>query len=210
MSIPSSYLTTMAWEKFVGKHDDFMRNFKTKVENEKRNKKLCFLIKWWFWEEFGLFRSRSTPSCLWSCSFYSFLSYYCRVSVRLPFLNRRACTSGGGASLELSLRQKDQSHDVAHEAWQRPYFERSWTYSLRSWSYTFEPLQEILDPWSPSPYRLQSRGGVKGLVGFLESCAAIAVKTERYTNSFYSDDEEAQPFVMYFTSRSSTDQPVHL
>ena len=46
MSIPSSYLTTMAWEKFVEKHDDFMRNFKTKVKNEKRNKKLCFLIKW--------------------------------------------------------------------------------------------------------------------------------------------------------------------
>ena len=45
MSIPSSYLTTMAWEKFVEKHDAFMRNFKTKVENEKRNKKLCFLIK---------------------------------------------------------------------------------------------------------------------------------------------------------------------
>ena len=36
MSIPSSYLTTTAWEKFVEKHDDFMRNFKTKVENEKK------------------------------------------------------------------------------------------------------------------------------------------------------------------------------
>ena len=35
----------------------------------------------------------------------------------------------GGASLD-SWR-KGQSHDVAHEAWQRPYFERSWTYSLR-------------------------------------------------------------------------------
>ena len=46
MSIPSSYLTTMAWEKFVEKHDAFMRNFKTKVENEKRNKKLCFHLKW--------------------------------------------------------------------------------------------------------------------------------------------------------------------
>ena len=46
MSIPSSYLTTMAWEKFVEKHDDFMRNFKTKVKNEKRNKKLCFRQKW--------------------------------------------------------------------------------------------------------------------------------------------------------------------
>ena len=30
MSIPSSYLTTMAWEKFVEKHDAFMRNFKIK------------------------------------------------------------------------------------------------------------------------------------------------------------------------------------
>ena len=38
MSIPSSYLTTMAWEKFVEKHDAFMRNFKTKVKNEKRRK----------------------------------------------------------------------------------------------------------------------------------------------------------------------------
>ena len=39
MSIPSFYLTTMAWEKFVAKHDAFMRNFKTKVKNEKRKKK---------------------------------------------------------------------------------------------------------------------------------------------------------------------------
>ena len=46
MSIPSSYLTTMAWEKFVEKHDAFMRNSNTKVENEKRNKKLCFHLKW--------------------------------------------------------------------------------------------------------------------------------------------------------------------
>ena len=46
MSSPFSYLTTMAWEKFVEKHDAFMRNFKTKVENEKRNKKLCFHLKW--------------------------------------------------------------------------------------------------------------------------------------------------------------------
>ena len=62
MSIPSSYLTTMAWEKFVEKHGDFMRNFKTKVENEKRNKKLCFRLKWWFWKEFGSFCSRFTTS----------------------------------------------------------------------------------------------------------------------------------------------------
>ena len=46
MSISSSYLTTTAWEKFVEKYDDFMRNFKTKVKNEKRKKKLCFHIKW--------------------------------------------------------------------------------------------------------------------------------------------------------------------
>ena len=46
MSIPFSDFTTMAWEKFVEKHDDFMRNFKTTVENEKRNKKLCFHLKW--------------------------------------------------------------------------------------------------------------------------------------------------------------------
>ena len=35
MSISFSYLTTMAWEKFVEKYDDFMRNSKTKVKNEK-------------------------------------------------------------------------------------------------------------------------------------------------------------------------------
>ena len=46
MSIPSSYLTTTAWEKFVEKHDDFMRNFKTTGKNEKRNTKLCFRLKW--------------------------------------------------------------------------------------------------------------------------------------------------------------------
>ena len=46
MSIPSSYLTNITWEKFVEKHDDFMQNFKTKGKNEKRNKKLCFHLKW--------------------------------------------------------------------------------------------------------------------------------------------------------------------
>ena len=46
MSIPSFYLTTMAWEKFVEKYDDFMRNSKTKINNEKRNTKLCFRAKW--------------------------------------------------------------------------------------------------------------------------------------------------------------------
>ena len=65
MSIPSSYFTTMAWEKFVEKHDAFMRNSKTKVENEKRNKKLCFRLKWWFLQEFGSFRSCFTTSPSW-------------------------------------------------------------------------------------------------------------------------------------------------
>ena len=64
--------------------------------------------------------------------FLSVLFNYCRISVRLPDLNRLACTSVGGASLELPLRQTGQSHDVAHDAWQRPYSERPWTYSLRS------------------------------------------------------------------------------
>ena len=46
MSSPFSYLTNMAWKKFVEKHGDFMRNFKTKVKNKKRKKKLCFHLKW--------------------------------------------------------------------------------------------------------------------------------------------------------------------
>ena len=46
MSIPSSYLTTTAWAKFVEKHDDFMRNSMTKMKNKKQNKKLCFRTKW--------------------------------------------------------------------------------------------------------------------------------------------------------------------
>ena len=46
MSISFSYLTTMAWEKFVEKYDDFMRNSKTKIKNEKTNTKLCFRTKW--------------------------------------------------------------------------------------------------------------------------------------------------------------------
>ena len=46
MSISFSYLTTTAWEKFVEKYDDFMRNSKTTINNEKRNKKLCFRTKW--------------------------------------------------------------------------------------------------------------------------------------------------------------------
>ena len=45
MSVPFSDFTTMAWEKFVEKYDDFMRNFKTTINNEKRNKKLHFLKK---------------------------------------------------------------------------------------------------------------------------------------------------------------------
>ena len=46
MSIPFSYFTTKAWAKFVEKHDDFMRNSKTKIKNEKTNTKLCFRTKW--------------------------------------------------------------------------------------------------------------------------------------------------------------------
>ena len=37
------YFTTMAWEKFVEKYDDFMRNSKTKVKNEKNNKNYVFV-----------------------------------------------------------------------------------------------------------------------------------------------------------------------
>ena len=55
--------------------------------------------------------------------FLSTLFYYCLISVRLPVLNRLACTSGGGASQDLTLRQMGQSHDVAHNAWQRPYYD---------------------------------------------------------------------------------------
>ena len=55
MSIPFSYFTTMAWEKFVEKYDAFMRNSKTTVKNEKTNTKLCFRTKWWFLKEFGSF-----------------------------------------------------------------------------------------------------------------------------------------------------------
>ena len=65
MSIPFSYITTTAWEKFVEKHDAFMRNSNTKVENGKTNTKLCFHLKWWFWTEFGLFCSRFTTSPSW-------------------------------------------------------------------------------------------------------------------------------------------------
>ena len=46
MSDPFSYLTNAAWEKFVEKHDDFMQNSKTKIDNEKRNTKLYFHKKW--------------------------------------------------------------------------------------------------------------------------------------------------------------------
>ena len=65
--------------------------------------------------------------------FFLFFSFILLPSFRPPtVLNRLACTSGGGASLELIQRQRGPSHDVAHEAWQRPYSERPWTYSLRS------------------------------------------------------------------------------
>ena len=43
MSISFSYFTTMAWEKFVEKYDAFMRNSKTKVKNEKKNKNYVFV-----------------------------------------------------------------------------------------------------------------------------------------------------------------------
>ena len=43
MSISFSYLTTMAWEKFVEKYDDFMRNSKTKIDNEKTIKNYVFV-----------------------------------------------------------------------------------------------------------------------------------------------------------------------
>ena len=43
MSIPFSYFTTKAWAKFVEKHDDFMRNSKTKVNNEKTIKNYVFV-----------------------------------------------------------------------------------------------------------------------------------------------------------------------
>ena len=43
MSISFSYLTTMAWEKFVEKYDDFMRNSKTKINNEKTIKNYVFV-----------------------------------------------------------------------------------------------------------------------------------------------------------------------
>ena len=132
------------------------------------------------------FCSRFTHSCLWPFSFYSFLL---PPDFRPPTRSESACLYiVGGASLDFILRRKGQSHDVAHEAWQRPYSERSWTYSLRSWSYPFATSQDLLDPWSPSPYRLQSRGGVKGLVGFLESCAAIADKTESLSISKSTHD----------------------
>ena len=45
MSISFSYLTTMAWEKFVEKYDDFMRNSKTKVKNKKKTIKTMFSYK---------------------------------------------------------------------------------------------------------------------------------------------------------------------
>jgi len=77
--------------------------------------------------------------------FLSTLFYYRLISVRQHDLNRLVCTSSAGLHWT-SLWRKGQSHDVAHEAWQRPYFERSWTYSLRSRSYPFATSQDISDP----------------------------------------------------------------
>ena len=103
MSIPFSYFTTTAWEKFVEKHDDFMRNSKTKIDNKKQNTKLYFRIKWWFWKEFGLFRSRSTHSCLWPFSFYSFLL---PPELRPPTRSESACLYiVGGASLDFTMAE---------------------------------------------------------------------------------------------------------
>ena len=126
MSVPFSYLTNTAWEKFVEKHDDFMQNSKTKIDNEKRNTKLYFHKKWWFWKEFRIF----------SLSLYHFMS--------LTLFYLFSTTAGPpsaypfwiGLSVhrvarppELILRQMGQSPDVAHNAWQRPYYQRSLTYS---------------------------------------------------------------------------------
>ena len=108
MSISFSYFTTTAWEKFVEKHDAFMRNFKTKVKNEKRKKKLCFRLKWWILPEFGIFCSRFTHSCLWPFSFHSFPLPH---DFRPPVSDRRGFT---GLMAEGSM-----FNDVVHEAWQR-------------------------------------------------------------------------------------------
>ena len=64
MSISFSYLTTMAWEKFVEKYDDFMRNSKTKINNEKTIKNYVFVQNGDFERNLDLFCSRSTHSCL--------------------------------------------------------------------------------------------------------------------------------------------------
>ena len=62
MSIPSSFVTATAWDKFVEKYGAFMRNFNTKVKNEKRNKNYVFIKNGDFLLEFGLFCSRFTTS----------------------------------------------------------------------------------------------------------------------------------------------------
>ena len=56
---------------------------------------------------------------------FSFCSFQLLPDFRPPTRFESACLYiGGGASLDLTTRQKGRSHDVAHEAWQRPYYER--------------------------------------------------------------------------------------
>ena len=95
MSIPFSYFTTKAWEKFVEKYDDFMRNSKTKIKNEKTNTKLCFRTKWWIFIGIWIFFALALPTHVFD-PFLSILFYYRLISVRQHDLNRLVCTSSAG------------------------------------------------------------------------------------------------------------------
>ena len=95
MSIPSSYLTTTAWEKFVAKYDDFMRNSKTKIKSEKTNTKLCFRTKWWIFIGIWILFALALPTHVFD-PFLSILFYYRMISVRQHDLNRLVCTSSAG------------------------------------------------------------------------------------------------------------------
>ena len=95
MSIPSSYLTTTAWEKFVAKYDDFMRNSKTKIKSEKTNTKLCFRTKWWIFIGIWILFALALPTHVFD-PFLSILFYYRMISVRQHNLNRLVCTSSAG------------------------------------------------------------------------------------------------------------------
>ena len=108
MSISFSYFTTTAWEKFVEKHDDFMRNSKTKINKEKRNTKLCFRTKWWFWKEFEYFLLSLYPLMSLTLSFQSFPLPH---DFRPPVSDRRGFTGLMAAGSNFN--------DVVHEAWQR-------------------------------------------------------------------------------------------